>query len=425
VPKAGEDARAVSIFQVADAALSRLVFLDLIAKNQSKFSAYAFAYRGDITIHDAVQHIALDVGQKFRLFIAEYDFKRYFDSISHDHLNQIMEDQRFLFTERERFVVGQFLKSSSLDMDVYEESGGQVRTKGIPQGTSISLFLANASAWPLDRGLERIGVGFARYADDTLIWSNDYSRVNQSVDYLHDMGRAMGVDINLKKSPGISIFSSPNSHIELAKTSTIEFVGYRFSARDSSTQDGPIGIRDSTVRRIKERISEIIFQNLLEQPKLGVFNAERVKPLVDRDYVVAIFQIRRYLYGGLSESRLEQYLRKSAPRIHYRGVMAFYPLVNDFEQLRELDGWLLRNLWSTLNVRQELWLRHDGTRLPKPHGLEKERLIDYRGNSLAGDTLDLRLPSFVRMGKLLKKVTTEFGPNAIAHRRSNMYYGGR
>lgn len=425
VPKAGQEPRRVCIFQVADAALSRLVFLDLIAKNQSKFSAYAFAYRSDITIHDAVRHIALDVDQKLRLFIAEYDFKKYFDTIAHDHLDRILTDERFLFTERERFIVRQFLKSSSLDREAYEELGAQARTEGIPQGTSISLFLANASAWPLDRGLERIGVGFARYADDTLIWSNDYSKVSRSVDFLHDMSKAMGVNINLKKSPGISIFSPPNARTELTKTSTIEFIGYRFSARDADTKEGPIGIRDSTVKRITERISEIIYQNLLEQPRHGVFNAARVKPHVDRDYVVTIFQIRRYLYGGLSEPRLERYLRKSAPRIHYRGVMAFYPLVNDFEQLRELDGWLLRNLWSTLNVRKGIWLSHDGTRLPMPHGLTKEELVEFQGKSLAGDNLDLRLPSFVRMGKLLEKVSTEFGPNAIAHRRSNMYYGRR
>jgi len=44
-------------------------------------------------------------------------------------------------------------------------TGSPRRERGIPQGTSISLFLANVAPWDLDRSLERLGVSFVRYAD--------------------------------------------------------------------------------------------------------------------------------------------------------------------------------------------------------------------------------------------------------------------
>ncbi len=34
------------------------------------------------------------------------------------------------------------------------------RLKGFPLGTSVSLFVANLAAYPLDHMLERLGVGF-------------------------------------------------------------------------------------------------------------------------------------------------------------------------------------------------------------------------------------------------------------------------
>jgi hypothetical protein len=54
---------------------------------------------------------------------------------------------------------------------------------GIPQGTSISLFLANVAAYALDRRLETLGVGFVRYADDTIIWSTVVWSVTVSAKY--------------------------------------------------------------------------------------------------------------------------------------------------------------------------------------------------------------------------------------------------
>lgn len=418
VAKADGSQRDVSVFQVPDAAISRLFYKSLLEKNRSRLSAYSFAYREDLTVHDAIQHIAGDIKGKARVFIAEYDFSKYFDSILHDHIWNILRERGFLMTGVEERVIEAFLHVETVPLRSYTEASSGERKRGVPQGTSMSLFLANVAAWPLDRALERLGVGFARYADDTLIWSHDYGRVCDAADTLNEAAVAIGADLNLSKSEGISLFGPSAAPMELAsKKSRIDFVGYSFSAVGT-------GIRPSTQDRIKDRISHLIYKNLLEQPKAGNFVPARWRPTVDRDYVVLIYQLRRYLYGDLSERKLWKYLGKTTPRIHYKGVMAFYPLVDEPGALEALDGWLLHTVWTSVRVRARLIRASSLTYSVPPADLTKEQLLRLRAHSSKGAPLDLRLPSFVRMGRLLKRAAEVHGANAIAHRRSNRYYLG-
>ncbi len=48
-------------------------------------------------------------------------------------------------------------------------------------------------------------------------------------------------------------------------------------------------------------------------------------------------QIRRYLYGNLNETVLKKYLNGAYKRLTFKGIMSFYPLIDDKNQLHELD----------------------------------------------------------------------------------------
>ncbi len=315
VPKPDGTMREVSVFQVADSAVSRVVFNSLLRKNRQRPSAYSFAYRSDLTVHDAIQHIAADIRDKPRIFVAEYDFTRYFDSILHEHVWRTLRQQRFLLTEVEKRVLQGFLETPTLKQNAYTPGGTARRERGVPQGTSVSLFLANVAAWPLDRALERLGVGFARYADDTLIWVADYARLCEAVDAVNEEAESIGAKLNLKKSEGVSILAPTEAPAEFTSKPSVEFVEYGFSASG-------ITIRAATVKRIKKRIAHLIYRNLIEAPTHGQVVPARFAPPIDRDYVVLVYQLRRYLYGDLSEEKLRKYLGRTVPRIHYKGVRA-------------------------------------------------------------------------------------------------------
>ncbi|WP_412543482.1 hypothetical protein [Pseudomonas aeruginosa] len=53
--------------------------------------------------------------------------------------------------------------------------------------------------WKIDKTLEKSGLKFARYADDTVIWSPDYAAICKSFTIINDFSKEAGVPINAKK----------------------------------------------------------------------------------------------------------------------------------------------------------------------------------------------------------------------------------
>jgi hypothetical protein len=418
VPKPGGDKRTVSVFAVADAVVSRRVYSSLLAKNKARLSAYSYAYRDDLTAHDAIQHISADLTGRGRLFLAEYDFSKYFDTISHEYLWRTLEQRAFLMTDLERQVLEQFLQANLQEQANYQARSHQTerRTHGVPQGTSVSLFLANVAAWELDRALERLGIGFARYADDTLIWSHDYARICDAVETLSGISTEIGSPLNFKKSHGISIFTPEGAPAEFKSKSSVEFVGYRFSEHG-------VGMRESVVHRIKQRLAYLVWVNLLEPLKNNQFVSARTVPRVDRDYLVMVMQIRRYMYGDLNEDKLRRLRNGSARRVHYPGVMSYFPLVTDLAQLKALDGWLLHTVYTSLQARGRLLAARGVSPLPDPHGLSRSDLpAAYSSSNRTGRRLDLRLPSFVRIGTAIGRAAQAHGPNAVGKKGGPQHY---
>lgn len=418
VPKLDGSLRKVSLFQVADSALSHLTFSRLMKKNARHFSACAYAYRHDLSIHDAILHIASDLQRRNRLYLAEFDFAKYFDSISHSHILRMLDDRRFFVTVRERFIIKRFLATPVFKAHEYIGPHRETsRESGIPQGTSVSLFLANLAAYPLDRHLERLGVGFARYADDTLIWSESYAEIVRSANLLEDAAKEMGVGLNFLKSKGITLLAPKGMPTEIPAQSSVNFLGYKISQKYLS-------IRPESVGKIKKHVSFLIYQNLLQEPKRGHFVSDRIlgQGQIDLDYPVLIYQLRRYLYGGLSEAMLRRYLYRQTPNLRFKGLMSFYPIVDDEPLLRELDGWMLATVVRAIKLRGEMWNAYFPGALPTPHGKTPAQILKLRHNPLSGPLVDLRFPSFLRISKLLRRAAATYGAGAIANSKSALYY---
>lgn len=406
IPKAGGH-RDISLFQIADNAVSRLVYLRLLQKNRPLLSARSYAYRSDLTTHDSLQFIDREWRGSGRIFIAEYDFTKYFDTIDQDHIRRTLKDERFLVTDSELAVIEAFLGSTlPVLAGSYDELSGERRTQGIPQGTSISLFLANVALTPLDRSLERLGVGFVRYADDTLIWSHDYQQICLAAEAIHAHAAAIGSVVNQTKSSGIRLLLHPGAEGEIESTIQTDFIGYRLKLDD-------LAIKESTVAKVKDRLKVLMFENLLRAPMEGNFEPNQLGK-VDRDYVTFIWQARRYLYGDLSETELRRYLNGGVRMRRFKGFMAFYPLVTDWDQLLELDRWLATEAWLAMRKRGRILRSQGHVSLPPPHGLDRQSLIRFQRKSAStGGTLDLRIPSFLRIASAITKAAKVHGPNQI------------
>ncbi|WP_435094142.1 reverse transcriptase domain-containing protein [Clavibacter michiganensis] len=408
IAKASGGERIVSIFQIVDSVVSRKAYSSLMRKNTALMSARSYAYRSDLSTHDAIQYISSEFSSTKRLFVAEYDFSKYFDSIEHSHIFYTLKANGFFVTPAEHAVIHAFLSAPLQDELNYDpEAPPKDDHVGIPQGTSISLFLANVSAWQMDRSLERVGVGFARYADDTVIWAPEFEQITRAVNILKAQSDLMGARLNHKKSHGVRLFIAPGEPAEIASTQSVSFVGYTF-------QDGKVRLADAVVARMKKRIGYLIWANLLQAPQASSFAHSRVRPPIDRDYLVLLMQIRRYLYGNFSEARLRALERSAAKQIRFPGFLAYFPLVDDTEQLAALDGWLVSTIYQALRKRAALLRGLGYTTLPTPHGMARKDLISAMGETSLGVKVDLRLPSLARFMSVLRRATNAYGANTVS-----------
>lgn len=417
IPKESGGTRDLNIFQIPDAAISRMVYKSLLGKNVNLFSGYAYAYREDRNAHDAILKISSDWRMRDRVYIAEFDFSKFFDRISHDYLWKTLNTHGFLFTEMEEYILRVFLNSRFAFRADYRSGESKQRERGIPQGTSISLFLANVVCLELDQELEHIGVQFARYADDTLIWSNSYEQVVRAYDAISYFSKQMDVPINFEKSEGITLLSEKASQ-ELKSKRQVKFLGYDLSLKQ-------VSISDKTVAHIKKKLSYIIYENLLQPLEHGVFNSSQLN-LIDWDYLIALAQIRRYLYGGLNDIKLHSFKIGVINHLNFRGVMSYYPLVNDDKQLKFLDGWLIHTLKHALLRRRETWKRIKGIDLPGPIPDWIDNIVSIKKwiHPVSKEVYDFRIPSFLQISQAMRVGMKRGGIKSVTNPKS-VYYPGR
>lgn len=395
--------REVVIFQIPDAVVSKYIYRRLISKNKHRFSSTSYAYRNDRNVHFAIQDISIELKNYPRVFIAEFDFKNFFGSISHDYLFSQLDKNGFVINKFEKFVISKFLC---------------LVDRGVPQGTSISLFLANLACWKLDRRLEDKGLRFARYADDTVIWSNSYEKITKAYDIIYEFSKETGIEINFNKSDGISLLSPSGMPAEFGEIKYhINFLGYKLSGQSTS-------IKEEKISEIKQQISYILYRNLIQPIKPAVFRALTI-PNNDQDpaFVTAIMQVRRYLYGNLNDQIIRLFLLGHYKRLKFKGLMSFYPLLSDEKQLIELDGWLVSTILHAVKLRGKI-LSSRGHRVNHqfPFNLNKENILEECRKKRVNNKVGLiQIPSFLRVYRAIQLGIENDGIEYTMNPSSNVY----
>jgi RNA-directed DNA polymerase len=284
------------------------------------------------------------------------------------------------------------------EKDAYASGHFTENTRGVPQGSSISLFLANVACLDLDIELEREGSVFARYADDTIILCSSYEMAHRCANRMLAHGTRSRTEINFDKSEGIFLIT-PEPRGEMRASRYFDFLGNRISQTS-------VTIAARSVRRIKRRISGIIHRHLLFYPKQGLFSTNRIGPnSLDWDMVTCINEIRRYLYGSVSEADLTAVLQNpAAPLRKTRSLLSYYPLVDDPTIFRELDGWLVSAVMRAQKQRR----KYIQDLVPGYRLYSEQEIISgcWYSNIVPNET---RLPSFYRGWRYVRKLLDLFG----------------
>ena len=128
---------------------------------EPRFSHFSFAYRPHRSAHHAIA-FARSVIRSGKAWAVTADIRSCFDTIDHDVLLRLVGDgvgDRNLLR----------LIRHWLSVDAFDFHGLVPAELGVPQGGALSPLLANVYLDPLDKEFERMGIAFARYADDYLI----------------------------------------------------------------------------------------------------------------------------------------------------------------------------------------------------------------------------------------------------------------
>lgn len=399
--KPSGDFRNVDIFGIPDAALASLLSEAVRERNQKIFSATSFAYMPSKTSLDAVFRLKQYLDSA-KVYISKYDFANYFGSIRTKFIyEEVLNSDRFLLTKFEKKVIGSYL---SHDFACQDGTFG-MRDRGIPQGNSLSLFIANAVGHYLDTGLDKLSGNYIRYADDSVLVNYSYEDAISAISAFRDFSRETGVEVNQLKTTGISIFSA--SPEEMRSVSHVDFLGYRFA-------EGGITISESGVERIKNRCAQIIYESLLLYSKRhGALNCKRLDGTqLDWDYVSCVHRLRSYINGPFRNSELEAFLEGRKRIKVLSGCISYYCLSDSVAEFSKLDGWLVWAIERALVEREKIIRKHCGKSGWKV--LSKNEIISGSWFDRGKYEYEVKVPSFVLAWRSSKKCWAQHGSLGVA-----------
>ena len=176
----------------------------------------------------------------------------------------------------------------------------------------------------------------------------------------------------------------------------------------------------------QKQISYLLYRNLIQPIKSEPFEAVNIPSNgLDRDLITAIMQVRRYLYGNMTENVLRSYVNGTYKRLSFKGIMSFYPLITDEHQMKYLDQWLVSTIINVIRKREKLLIQHNPNFNTNqfPFNCNKDLFIEKcKNEKVWGKKGLMQIPSFLRIYKALKLGLTREGIEKIMNPNSFAYY---
>ncbi len=170
----------------------------------------------------------------------------------------------------------------------------------------------------------------------------------------------------------------------------------------------------------------LLYKNLIQPLHSTPFAAIKVPGADDeRAFLSAVNQIRRFIYGNLTEVKLSRYINGKYKTIKFMGVMSYYPLVTDKEQLKRLDRWLISTIIKHLSLRNKLLTTVYGDQSKAfPYLLDSGNIVKVckkLRSSTTGVKGQYTIPSFLRIYNAIQLGISRQGLNSIIIRDAEFY----
>jgi RNA-directed DNA polymerase len=263
------------------------------------FDAASFGYRRGRSTKDALRKVwkEIEAGGEW---IVDADLKDFFGTADHEKLltlvSQRVSDGRVLR------LIEAMLKSGSCG------EGRPLPTEcGTPQGSGISPLLSNILLTPFDREMGRRGYQLTRYSDDWVVTCSSAAQARAALQMATGILRTLGVAINPHKTR--------IAHVRQG----FEFLGYKIK-RGNRPLRLPAG-------KIKSGITAGALYAYPRQKSIRHFK-DQIRHLTCRRAPVTTAELIQEI-NPILRGWGEYY-----KRAHVRGLF------------HQLDGWIVRRLWS-------------------------------------------------------------------------------
>jgi RNA-directed DNA polymerase len=128
---------------------------------EQDFTSSNYGFRRGRSQHQAIAYVKKKVEEGY-IWCASIDLKGFFDEIPHDLILKLI--RRKIADERIVTLVARAVKAGVVVKGVFKKT-----TKGCPQGSPLSPMLSNIVLNEMDQELERRGLTYCRWADDSVI----------------------------------------------------------------------------------------------------------------------------------------------------------------------------------------------------------------------------------------------------------------
>jgi len=233
IPKPEGGVRKLGIPTVLDRFIQQAVMQVLQGRWDRTFSEHSYGFRPGRSAHQAVEAAQRYIAAGYR-WVVDLDLEKFFDRVNHDKLMakiaERVSDRRLLQ------LIRAFLRAGVME-------GGLVSAteEGTPQGGPLSPLMSNIVLDEFDRELERRGLRFARYADDSNIYVHS-RRAGERV--MESLRRFITTKLKLKVNEQKSAVARPWER---------KFLGFSFTNAGIPKRR----IAPKAVDRFKERVREL------------------------------------------------------------------------------------------------------------------------------------------------------------------------
>ena len=240
IPKADGGVRKLGIPTVIDRMVQQAIAQILQPMYEETFYKGSYGYRVGRSAQQAMENVK-EYAEKGYQYVVEVDLSKYFDTLNHDLLLNIL--RRRIKDKRLIELIKKFLKSGVMD------NGVIVKTEeGSPQGGPLSPLLANIYLNEFDQEMSRRGVNIVRYADDIIVEAKSKRAAERLLEssrkYLEDK---LKLKLNMEKSKVVCVYSQK-----------FKFLGFTLGNNKTGVT---IRVHKQSLKKAKAKLKELTARN--------------------------------------------------------------------------------------------------------------------------------------------------------------------